>query len=150
MNLIELTRYTADKEKTEKYLRGQGILRVPFSKFLIVIKLFEIDTCKRSCKTIGKRFRGAAGNVTVFGILERGGKVKVKSSMMFRVETLIELAIKKVKRGSLILHRINSGVAIDLSHVDSNTTVSSMGKDSQMERSTSMELKDSGLLQSND
>ena len=50
----------------------------------------------------GNRGRGAAGNVPVFGILERGGKVKVEVVGDVKGDTLLELAIKKVKRGSLI------------------------------------------------
>jgi len=50
----------------------------------------------------GKRGRGAAGKVPVFGILERGGKVIVEVVTDVQGETLLELAIKKVKRGCLI------------------------------------------------
>jgi transposase len=122
-------------------------LRVPFTKFLIAIKLFELDTSVREAskqlglayntvynihslirKAIlatdanpasfsgeiemdesyfggrrkGKRGRGAAGKVPVFGILERGGKVTVEVVKDVQGETLLELDIKKVKRGSLI------------------------------------------------
>lgn len=122
-------------------------LRVPFSKFLMAIKLFEIDTSVREAakqlglayntvynihslfrnailatngnassfagememdesyfggRRNGKRGRGAAGKVPVFGILERGGKVKVEVVTDVQGEMLLELAIKKVKRGSLI------------------------------------------------
>jgi len=38
----------------------------------------------------------------VFGILERGGRVKIEVVTDVQGETLLELAIKKVKRGSLI------------------------------------------------
>ena len=122
-------------------------LRVPFTKFLIAITLFEIDTSVRDAskqlglayntvynihslirrailtadanassfsgeiemdesyfggRRKGKRGRGAAGKVPVFGILERGGKVTVEVVTDVQGETLLELAIKKVKRGSLI------------------------------------------------
>ena len=122
-------------------------LRIPFTKFLMAIKLFELDTSVREAakqlglayntvynihslirKAIlttdakassfsgeiemdesyfggrrkGKRGRGAAGKVPVFGILERGGKVTVEVVTDVQGETLLELAIKKVKRGSLI------------------------------------------------
>jgi transposase len=43
----------------------------------------------------GKRGRGAAGKVPVFGILERGGKVTVEVVPDVQVETLLELGIKK-------------------------------------------------------
>ena len=42
------------------------------------------------------------GKVPVFGIPERGGKVTVEVVRDGQGETLLELAIKKVKRGSLI------------------------------------------------
>jgi len=122
-------------------------LKTPFTKFLMAIKLFELDTSVReSAKQLGlayntvyhlyqilrhaiiitepdngsfsgeiemdesyfggrrkgNRGRGAAGKVPVFGILERGGKVKVEVVGDVKGDTLLELAIKKVKRGSLI------------------------------------------------
>jgi len=122
-------------------------LKTPFTKFLMAIKLFELDTSVReSAKQLGlayntvyhlyqilrhaiivtdsdngsfsgeiemdesyfggrrkgNRGRGAAGKVPVFGILERGGKVKVEVVCDVKGDTLLELAIKKVKRGSLI------------------------------------------------
>ncbi len=139
--------YTCNREwgvRRDSILEG---LRVPFTKFLVAIKLFEIDTSVReaskhlglayntvynihslirkailatnsdvssfsgenemdeSCfggRRRGKRGRGAAGKVPVFGILERGGKVKVEVITDVQGETLLESAIKKVKRGSLI------------------------------------------------
>jgi transposase len=122
-------------------------MKIPFTKFLMSIKLFELDTSVReSAKQLdlayntvyhlyqilryaiviadtnhqsfsgeiemdesyfggrrkGNRGRGAAGKVPVFGILERGGKVKVEVVPDVKGDTLLELAIKKVKRGSLI------------------------------------------------
>jgi transposase len=122
-------------------------LKIPFTKFLMAIKLFELDTSVReSAKQLGlayntvyhlyqtlrhaiiisdsengsfsgeiemdesyfggrrkgNRGRGAAGKVPVFGILERRGKVKVEVVGDVKGDTLLELAIKKVKRGSLI------------------------------------------------
>ena len=40
--------------------------------------------------------------IPVFGILERGGKVKVEVVKDVKAETLLKETIKKVKRGSLI------------------------------------------------
>ena len=40
--------------------------------------------------------------IPVFGILERGGKVKVEVVKDVNAETLLRETIKKVKRGSLI------------------------------------------------
>jgi transposase len=50
----------------------------------------------------GNRGRGAAGKIPVFGIHECGGKVRVEAVRNVNGETLLEMAIKKVKRGSLI------------------------------------------------
>jgi len=122
-------------------------LRTPFAKFLMAVKLFELDTSANAAKkqlgvsynTVygifdlirkaissidleqfsfsgefeadesyfggkrrGKRGRGASGKVPVFGILERGGKVRVEVVKDVRGETLLEMTIKKVKRGNLI------------------------------------------------
>jgi len=122
-------------------------LKVPFTKFLMVIKLFELDTSVRESakqqdlayntvyylyqilryviiiadtnrqsfsgeiemyesyfggRKKGNRGRGVTGKVSIFGILERGGKVKVEVLPDVKGDTLLEFAIKKVKRGSLI------------------------------------------------
>ncbi len=50
----------------------------------------------------GKRGRGAAGKVPVFGILERGGEVTVAVVTDVQGEVRLKLPIKKVKQGSLI------------------------------------------------
>ena len=139
--------YRCNKEwgaRRGSILEGQ---KIPFTKFLMAIKLFELDTSVReSAKQLGlayntvyhlyqilrhaiiitdsdngsfsgeiemdesyfggrrkgNRGRGAAGKVPVFGILERGGKVKVEVVGDVKGDTLLELAIRKVKRGSLI------------------------------------------------
>ena len=62
----------------------------------------EMDESYFGGRRKGKRGRGAAGKVPVFGILERGGKVTVEVVTDVQGETLLELAIRKVKRGSLI------------------------------------------------
>jgi len=45
---------------------------------------------------------GAAGKIPVFGILEQGEKVRVDVVQNVNGETLLNMAIKKVKRGCLI------------------------------------------------
>lgn len=50
----------------------------------------------------GKRGRGAAGKVPVFGILERNGKVSVHVVPDVKAETLLNLTVKKVRRGSIV------------------------------------------------
>jgi transposase len=122
-------------------------LRVPFTRVLMAIKLFELDTSVREAakqlglayntvydlfnlmresiahtdtdgfslsgeiemdesyfggRRKGKRGRGAAGKIPVFGILERGGKVRVEVVQDVQGESLVDMAIKKVKRGSLV------------------------------------------------
>lgn len=62
----------------------------------------EMDESYFGGKRKGKRGRGASGKIPVFGILERDGKVKVEIVHDVTAETLLTLAIKKVKRGSLI------------------------------------------------
>lgn len=53
-------------------------------------------------KRKGNRGRGATGKIPVFGILECGGKVRVEVVQKVTGETLLMMAIKKVKCGSLI------------------------------------------------
>ena len=62
----------------------------------------EMDESSFGGRRKGNRGRGAAGKVPVFGILERGGKVTVEVVPEVKGDTLLELAIKKVKRESLI------------------------------------------------
>jgi len=62
----------------------------------------EMDESYFGGKRKGNRGRGAAGKIPVFGILERGGKVRVEAVRNVTGETLLEMAIAKVKRGSLI------------------------------------------------
>ncbi len=50
----------------------------------------------------GKRGRGAAGKVPVFGILEREGKVFVEALPNIKARTVLDLAVAKVRRGSIV------------------------------------------------
>ncbi|MFA6641649.1 MAG: IS1595 family transposase, partial [Thermovirgaceae bacterium] len=50
----------------------------------------------------GKRGRGAAGKVPVFGILSRGSQVFVQVVPDCKAETLLGLTVKKVRRGSIV------------------------------------------------
>jgi len=72
----------------------------------------------------GNRSRGASGTIPVFGILERGGKVRGDVVQMVSGETLVTMAINKVKRGSLIttdkLRRNNGHIAYGLRHLRIN------------------------------
>jgi transposase len=62
----------------------------------------EADEAYFGGRRKGKRGRGAAGKVPVFGILERAGKVTVEVVPDVRAETLLELTVKKVRRGSIV------------------------------------------------
>lgn len=50
----------------------------------------------------GKRGRGAAGKIPVFGILERRGRVSVTVVPNVTTKTLLEETVKMVKRGTLV------------------------------------------------
>gem|GEM_PF-2540222 len=50
----------------------------------------------------GRRGRGAAGRVPVFGILERRGVVKVGVVPNVRAETLLNRTVQLVRRGSIV------------------------------------------------
>lgn len=50
----------------------------------------------------GKRGRGAAGKVPVFGILERNGTVKVEVVKNVTAQSLLNMTIKTVRRGSIV------------------------------------------------
>ncbi len=62
----------------------------------------EMDESYFGGRQKGRRGRGAAGKVPVFGILERGGRVTVEVVPNVTSQTLLGLAVKKVRRGSLI------------------------------------------------
>jgi transposase len=62
----------------------------------------ELDESYFGGKRKGKRGRGAAGKVPVFGILERDGLVNVSVVPDVTAATLLDLAVKKVRRGSIV------------------------------------------------
>jgi len=62
----------------------------------------EIDESYFGGKRKGRRGRGAAGKVPVFGILERQGTVKVEVVPDVRADTLLGLTVKIVRRGSIV------------------------------------------------
>lgn len=53
-------------------------------------------------KRKGRRGRGVGGKVTVFGILERDGQVFVSTVPNVKAETLLDLTVSRVKRGSIV------------------------------------------------
>jgi transposase len=62
----------------------------------------ELDESYFGGKRKGKRGRGAFNKVPVFGILERDGIVKVEVVSDVSAETLLNLTIKTVRRGSIV------------------------------------------------
>jgi len=69
---------------------------------LILEREVELDESYYGGRRKGKRGRGAAGKIPVFGILERDGKVSVEVVPNVRAETLLALTVKKVRRGSIV------------------------------------------------
>lgn len=64
--------------------------------------IIEMDESYFGGKRKGNRGRGAAGKVPVFGILERDGIVKVEVVKDVTSETLLNLTVKTVRRGSIV------------------------------------------------
>ncbi len=62
----------------------------------------ELDESYFGGRRKGKRGRGAAGKVPVFGILERNGTVRVEVVPNVRAQTLLGLTVKTVRRGSIV------------------------------------------------
>jgi transposase len=62
----------------------------------------ELDESYFGGRRKGKRGRGAAGKVPVFGILERKGVVKVEVVKDVTAQSLLNMTVKTVRRGSII------------------------------------------------
>lgn len=62
----------------------------------------ELDESYFGGRRKGKRGRGAFNKVPVFGILERNGIVKVEVVQDVKAETLLNLTVQTVRRGSII------------------------------------------------
>lgn len=62
----------------------------------------EMDETYFGGRRKGKRGRGAAGKVPVFGILERNGVAKVEVIKDVTAESILGLAVKTVRRGSIV------------------------------------------------
>jgi transposase len=80
----------------------QSIVRTDSDTSFTLSGEIEMDESYFWGRRKGNRGRGAVGKIPVFGILERGGKVRVEVVQNVTGETLLTMAIKKVKRGSLI------------------------------------------------
>ncbi len=62
----------------------------------------ELDETYFGGRRKGKRGRGAFNKVPVFGIFERRGKVKVEVVKDVSAESILEMTIKTVRRGSIV------------------------------------------------
>lgn len=62
----------------------------------------ELDESYFGGRRKGKRGRGAAGKVPVFGIYERNGTVRVEVVKNVTAEALMNMTIKTVRRGSIV------------------------------------------------
>ena len=62
----------------------------------------ELDESYFGGRRKGKRGRGAASKVPVFGILERNGVVRVEAVKDVTARRLLEMTIRMVRRGSII------------------------------------------------
>ncbi|MEI5682783.1 IS1595 family transposase, partial [Mesorhizobium sp. CCNWLW179-1] len=62
----------------------------------------EVDECYFGGTRKGKRGRGAAGKVPVFGILKRGGRVYTKMIPDSKITTLIPIIEAKVEPDSIV------------------------------------------------
>jgi len=62
----------------------------------------EIDESYFGGRRKGKRGRGAAGKIPVFGILERDDIVSVQVVLNAKAEILLNLTVKKVRCGSIV------------------------------------------------
>jgi transposase len=62
----------------------------------------EMDESYFGGRRRGKRGRGAASKVPVFGILEREGRVSVEVVPNVQAQTVLGMAVKKVRRGSIV------------------------------------------------
>jgi transposase len=62
----------------------------------------ELDESYFGGKRKGKRGRGAAAKIPVFGILERAGKVCLEVVPNVKAETVLGLTVKMVRRGSIV------------------------------------------------
>jgi len=80
----------------------QSIIRTDNGHSFTLSGEIEMDESYLGGRRKGNRGRGAAGKFPVFSILERGGKVRVDVVQNVTGETLLTMATKKVKRGSLI------------------------------------------------
>jgi len=113
IHLFELnsTARTAGKKLKLSYptvLKAYDVIRMALldstasGRELLLSGEIELDESYFGGKRKGKRGRGAAGKVPVFGLLERDGVACVEVVPDVSAQTLLSLTIKKVKRGSIV------------------------------------------------
>lgn len=88
-------------------LKGYDIIRRSIvadsrDRRLLLSGEVEMDESYFGGKRKGNRGRGASGKVPVFGILERNGMVKVEVIPDVSARTLLDMTVKKVRRGSIV------------------------------------------------
>ena len=71
-------------------------------KDISIRREIELDESYFGGRRKGNRGRGAAGKVPVFGILTREGKVHVEVVPNVQAQTLLNITVKKVRRGSIV------------------------------------------------
>lgn len=83
-------------------LRHSILAHANDGKQLILSGEIELDESYFGGKRKGKRGRGAAGKIPVFGILSRKGHVSIEMVPNVQGATLLSLTVKKVRRGSVV------------------------------------------------
>ncbi len=87
--------------KAVNLIRTAIVINSPDSSELLG-GVVEMDESYFGGRRKGKRGRGAAGKVPVFGILERNGVVRVEAVKDVKARTLLDLTVKTVRRGSIV------------------------------------------------
>jgi transposase len=80
----------------------QSIVRTDSDTSYTLSSEIEMDESYFGGRKKRNRGRGDSGKISVFDILKRGGEVRVEVVRHITGETPLTMAIKKVKRGSLI------------------------------------------------
>jgi hypothetical protein len=106
---LEVSARKASKEIGLSYptvLKGYNIIRrailVQDKAFPLLKGEIEADETYFGGRRKGRHRRGAEGKVPVFGIIERKGKVRVEVVKDIFAGSLLRLAIKRVRRGSIV------------------------------------------------
>ncbi len=104
----------------------------------------EMDESYFGSKRKGKRGRVALNKIPVFGILERDGLVHVQVVKDIKAETLLNLTVKMVRRGSIV-YTDKFKSMMRLCSVATGMSILTIANTLAMARSISMALKGSGV-----